>query len=76
MSATLDPKIFKEYFERVSRYVDVVSNDDPEIPVIKCTFNRFEVELFYLEDIKRILNLSNQEVKIDHKIFINITSKF
>lgn len=66
MSATLDPIIFQEYFRNVAKQSSLMPVENYTIPVVKCTFNRFGVELFYLDDIKAILELSNHEVNINY----------
>ena len=58
MSATLDPQIFIKYFQSVVRPADY------KIPVIKCEFNRFEVELFYLDDLESVLKIPKPNVII------------
>lgn len=60
MSATLDATIFQEYYAKVERYLEPSLNK--QIQVIKCEFSCFEVDLFYLEKIKRLLKLYNHEV--------------
>ena len=54
MSATLDSMILREYFRSVSYF-------SPEVPVVKCFDQCFDVELFYLEDIAKMLNLKDSE---------------
>lgn len=63
MSATLDPKLFQDDFKSVLKQSSIMSTREYNVPVVKCTVSRFEVELFYLDDLKRILYLSDKEVK-------------
>ena len=65
MSATLDSTIFQEYYAKVARSADISTTY--RIPVTKCEFNCFEVELFYLEQIKQILNLNQVKILKNNK---------
>ena len=46
MSATLDPKLFQDDFKSVLKQSSIMSTRDYNVPVVKCTVSRFEVELF------------------------------
>ena len=46
MSATLDSKLFRDYFREVSYF-------NPEVPVIKCLESDHAVQEFYLDDMQR-----------------------
>lgn len=65
MSATLDPIIFQEYFRKVAKQSSLMPVENYTIPVVKCTFDHFGVELFYLDDIQTN-ELSNHEVNINY----------
>lgn len=70
MSATLQPTLFQKYYKEVGRYCDKINIQKYEIPVIKCEAGNKKVELFYLKEIKEILDLEESQVIITNKIIL------
>jgi hypothetical protein len=62
MSATLDPKIFQKYYKEVGRYIDSIDIQKYSIPVVNCEAGNKEVEVFYLDQIKTMLDSEDNQV--------------
>ena len=72
MSATLQPTIFQKYYKEVGRYIEPIDIQKYTIPIINCEAGNKKVELFFLNQIKEILDLDINQVSKNNKDKISL----